>query len=110
MRFKSADECVCGSCQGRESVAEGTYGGWVCECPCHQMHPEAIDAIVREHDAEVASWPEGARRAVSGFSHLNTNLFSRWLRLQTRCQKAAALLDAGKPDEARRLLKEALTP
>ena len=109
MKFKPANECACGSCQGRESVPEGTYGGWICACPCHQHHPEAIEAFTREHDAEVASWPEGPRKALMGLQLLNTNLFSRWLRIQTRTRRAAHALDLGRLDEARRLLKECNT-
>jgi hypothetical protein len=50
---------------------------------CPQFGKE-VEEFIEKHDAEIASWPEGARQALEDLNAMHSLLFKKWLALH-RC-------------------------
>lgn len=48
--LKPADECECGTCKGFAAAPEGHYGGWICQCHCHNPTEREIATFMQEYD------------------------------------------------------------
>jgi hypothetical protein len=53
---------------------------------CPQFGRE-VDEFLKEYDAEIASWPEGARKQLEGLNVMHSLLFGKLLRARNALQK-----------------------